>query len=414
MLAGLACGTSLIEGLLEGEDVLATAAAMAAMGVVVERLGEGNWRVDGRGVSGLAEPEKILDMGNAGTGARLLLGILAGHDMTSFMTGDASLCSRPMGRVIKPLSEMGASFTARRNDRLPLSVRGRDDLLPITYHSPVASAQVKSAILLAGLHAMGRTTVIEPAATRDHTERMLTAMGAKISRSPQTDGSVVVTLEGQPELAPQKFTVPGDPSSAAFPIAAAAAMPGAELWAEGVSINPLRSGLLLTLKEMGADIRFENERNIAGEPVADIFVRGTTLQAVDVPEDRAPSMIDEYPVLAVAASQADGSTRMRGLSELRVKESDRLSVMAEGLVSCGVSCAIDGDDLIVDGRHGTAKPARIDAQLDHRIAMSFLVLGGIGAESIEVSGSNAIATSFPTFVPLMNGLGAKIERVDQP
>lgn len=411
MLAGLACGVSNIEGLLEGEDVIATAKAMAAMGVDVERLGDGRWQVIGRGVSGLAEPETVLDIGNAGTGARLLMGILAGHDMTSFMTGDASLCARPMARVITPLTEMGASFVARRGERLPLCIRGRNDLLPLTYTSPVASAQVKSAIMLAGLHAMGRTTVIEPQASRDHTERMLSAMGAEIVSEPQADGGLRVSVTGQPELQPQDFSVPGDPSSAAFPIAAAAGRESAEVFVEGVSVNPLRAGFLKTLGEMGADITQEDERTVAGEPVANLVVRGRALAGVDVPPERAPSMIDEYPVLAVLASQAEGVTRMRGLAELRVKESDRLAVMADGLRACGVVCSVDGDDLIVEGRRGTVKNARIDARLDHRIAMSFLVLGGIGSVAIEVSGADAIATSFPTFTSLMNGLGAQIEPV---
>jgi len=411
MLAGLACGVSRIEGLLEGEDVIATAKALAAMGVAIERLGDGRWQVVGRGVSGLSEPDSVLDMGNAGTGARLILGILAGHDMTSFLTGDASLRRRPMGRVIAPLCEMGASFTARQGDRLPLCVRGRDDLLPVTYSSPVASAQVKSAVLLAGLHAMGRTTVIEPQASRDHTERMLAAMGAEIEREELSNGSVRVSVTGQPELSPQDVLVAGDPSSAAFPLAAAAGRPGAEIRIDGVSVNPLRSGLLATLREMGGEIAFADERELAGEPVADLFVRGRELHGVDVPAARAPSMIDEYPVLAVLASQADGVTRMRGLAELRVKESDRLAVMAEGLAACGAVCAIEGDDLIVEGRRGQPSSARIDARLDHRIAMSFLVLGGIGPAPIEVSGAEAIATSFPTFRQVMNGLGARIECV---
>ncbi|MCB2056237.1 MAG: 3-phosphoshikimate 1-carboxyvinyltransferase [Geminicoccaceae bacterium] len=407
MFAGLAAGESRIEGLLEGEDVLATASAMRALGCAVERDASGVWSVHGRGVGGLAEPAQVLDMGNAGTGARLLLGILAGHGFASFVTGDASLRSRPMRRVIEPLAAMGAAFTARSGDRLPLAVRGRDDLLALEHISPVASAQVKSAILLAGLHAAGRTVVTEPLASRDHTERMLRDMGAELTSQTLSDGRVRVTLEGQPELRARRFTVAGDPSSAAFVLVAAALRADPEVVVEGISVNPLRSGLLTTLLEMGARIEVRHEREVAGEPVADIHVRAAPLQGADVPAGRAPSMIDEYPVLAVAAAFARGTTRMRGLGELRVKESDRLQLMAEGLAACGVTVAIDGDDLIVEGGRRTVA-ATVDAHLDHRIAMSFLVLGGLGDAPVRVGGAEAIRTSFPAFVDVMNGLGATI------
>lgn len=410
MLAGLAVGESRIEGLLEGEDVLATGRALSSMGVEVNRLGDGHWQVFGRGVGGLSEPEAVIDMGNAGTGARLMLGILAGHDMTAFMTGDASLCRRPMERVIEPLEQMGASFTSRHGNRLPLVVRGRNNLLPINYTSPVASAQIKSAILLAGLHAMGQTTVIEPAASRDHSERMLRAMGAVVVSEPGLDGQVRVTVDGQPELVPQTFEVPGDPSSAAFPMAAAACLPGSELLIRNVSVNPHRTGLMVTLREMGASIIETNAREVAGEPVADLLIEGRSLIGIEVPPERAPSMIDEYPVLSVIAANVRGRTLMRGLGELRVKESDRLSVMAAGLAACGIACGVDGDDLHVDGGLSTMRRALIDAELDHRIAMSFLVLGMIGKAAIDVAGAEAIETSFPTFTGLMNSLGANVGR----
>ena len=408
MLAAMAVGESRIEGLLEGEDVLATAGALRAMGVEVERLGVGSWRVWGVGVGGLAEPADVLDMGNAGTGARLLMGLLAGHGFTSFLSGDASLRSRPMRRVIEPLGRMGATFLSRSGGRLPLALTGRTDLLPIVYESPVASAQVKSAVMLAGLHAPGATTVIEREASRDHSERMLSAMGAEVEVEILPTGGRRVTIKGQPELSPQSFVVPGDPSSAGFPTVAAACAPGSQVRLDGVCLNPLRTGLYTTLREMRADIALANERSVGGEPVGDLVVRGGPLRGVDVPPERAPTMIDEYPILAVAAAVADGTTVMRGLSELRVKESDRLATMAEGLAACGVKVEVEGDDLIV---HGGVRPAggrTIDAKLDHRIAMSFLVLGGLAAAPVAVEGAEAIETSFPEFVGLMNRLGARL------
>ncbi len=410
MLAGLAVGESRIEGLLEGADVMATADAMRQLGVGLERLGPGSWRALGCGVAGLAEPESVLDLGNAGTGVRLLMGILAGHGFTSFLSGDASLRRRPMRRIAEPLQAMGAEVLARSGGRLPLALTGRVDLVPITWRSPVASAQIKSAVLLAGLHAPGRTTVIEPLASRDHSERMLRAMGAKVESGASAEGWVV-EIDGEPELAPQAFEVPADPSSAAFPLVAALVAGDSALTLRGISVNPLRTGLLTTLREMGADLTLANEREAAGEPVADLLVQGGALEAVDVPAERAPSMIDEYPILAVAAAFARGTTRMRGLGELRVKESDRLALMAGGLEACGIEVAIEGDDLLVTGPVGATGAATIDAHHDHRIAMSFLVLGGLGAAPITVQGAETILTSFPGFADLMNGLGASIEEV---
>ena len=412
MLAGLAVGESRIEGLLEGADVLATAAAMRQLGVTLERLGPGSWRAFGCGVAGLAEPENVLDLGNAGTGVRLLMGILAGHGFTSFLSGDASLRRRPMRRIAEPLEAMGAEILCRSGGRLPLALTGRVDLVPITWRSPVASAQIKSAVLFAGLHAPGRTTLIEPLASRDHSERMLAAMGAKIASSATAEGWAV-EIEGEPELTPQAFVVPADPSSAAFPLVAALVAGDSAVTIRGISANPLRTGLLTTLREMGADLTLADERQAAGEPVADLVVRGSALRAVDVPAERAPSMIDEYPILAVAAAFARGTTRMRGLGELRVKESDRLALMAEGLAACGVEVGVEGDDLLVTGPVGATRPAMIDAQHDHRIAMSFLVLGGLGNAPITVAGAETILTSFPGFADLMNGLGAAIEEVAQ-
>ena len=413
MLAGMAVGESRVEGLLEGEDVLATAQALRAMGVELERVGDGSWRVWGVGVGGLAEPAQVLDMGNAGTGARLLMGLLAGHGFTSFLSGDASLCSRPMRRVMEPLGRMGASFVARSGGRLPLALTGRTDLLPIVYESPVASAQVKSAVLLAGLHAPGATSVVEQLASRDHSERMLAAMGAEVTVEAIPGGGRRVTIAGQPELRPQSFVVPGDPSSAGFPTVAAAAAAGSQVRLRGVGLNPLRTGLYATLREMGADLGGEDERVAGGEPVGDLVIRGGELAGVEVPAERAPSMIDEYPILAVAAAFARGATTMRGLSELRVKESDRLGTMAAGLAACGVKVTVEGDDLIVEGGGRPAGGAAIDAKLDHRIAMSFLVLGGLATAPVTVAGAEAIETSFPGFADLMNGLGAAIGPVPE-
>jgi 3-phosphoshikimate 1-carboxyvinyltransferase len=412
MFAALADGISRITGLLEGEDVLATASALRRMGVRVERSEQGEWQVDGQGREALREPDDVLDLGNAGTGCRLLLGILAGCPFTSVLTGDASLRSRPMARVVEPLSRMGASFASRSRARLPLAVTGRAPLRPIDWRSPVASAQVKSAILLAGLAADGLTSVDEPLASRDHSERMLSGMGVQVTSERRADGSLRVAISGGQSVRPSSFKVPGDPSSAAFPVVAAAMAPGSNVRLTGTGMNPLRTGLLTTLREMGASIEVENEREQGGEPVADLVIKGARLEGAEVPPERAPSMIDEYPILAVAAACASGRTVMRGLAELRVKESDRLAAIADGLRACGVSLEVEGDTLVVNG---TARPhggAIIDAHLDHRIAMSFLVLGGLAREPVGVDGAEAIETSFPGFVELMNGLGTAISKAE--
>jgi len=407
MFGALAVGHTEITGLLEGEDVLATAAALRAMGAGIERGTDGRWRVDGVGVGGLAEPDDVLDLGNSGTSARLLLGILATHPFTAFVTGDASLRSRPMRRVIAPLSRFGARFLSREGGRLPLAVTGAESPVPQIYRLPVPSAQVKSAVLLAGLNTPGETSVIEPQPTRDHTERMLGHFGAQLRVDSEPDGARRITLVGYPELIAAPILVPGDPSSAAFPLVAALLVPGSEVMIENVGINPSRTGLLTSLREMGADIACENERTAGGEPVADLRVRAGALTGVEIPPDRAPSMIDEYPILAVAAACARGRTVMRGLAELRVKESDRLAGIAEGLQRCGVKSTIQGDDLVVEGDDGPPKGgALIATRLDHRIAMAFLVLGLAAREPVRIDDARPIATSFPDFVPLMTRLGA--------
>jgi 3-phosphoshikimate 1-carboxyvinyltransferase len=408
MFGALAVGRTEITGLLEGEDVLATAAALRAMGAGIERHADGAWSVDGAGLGGLGEPGDVLDLGNSGTAARLLLGILATHPFTSFVTGDASLRSRPMRRVTDPLSRFGARFVARDGGLLPLAVTGAQDPVPIEYRLPVPSAQLKSAVLLAGLNTPGRTTVIEPQPSRDHTERMLGHFGAHIDIEPEPSGGRRVTVEGQPELVAAPIVVPGDPSSAAFPLVAGLIVPGSDVTIENVGLNPSRTGLLECLAEMGADIEFENRREAGGEPVADLRVRASdALHGADIPGSRAPSMIDEYPVLAMAAACARGRTIMRGLAELRVKESDRLAGIAAGLAACGVAVTVDGDDLIVDGGGGPpAGGALIHTRLDHRIAMAFLVFGLATREPVRIDDSRPIATSFPDFVPLMRRLGA--------
>ena len=408
MLGALAIGRTEITGLLEGEDVLATAAALNALGASVTRRGDGRWSVDGIGVGGLAEPQDLLDLGNSGTAARLLLGVLATHPITAFVTGDASLRRRPMGRVVEPLSRFGARFVSREGGRLPLAVSGAADPIPIVYRLPVPSAQVKSAVLLAGLNTPGATTVIERQPTRDHTERMLRHFGAAVSTEPE-EGGLRVTVEGFPEMTAAPIIVPGDPSSAAFPLVAALIVPGSDVTVEGVGINPLRTGLLECLCEMGADIALLNRREEGGEPVADIRARAGTLAGVEIPAERAPRMIDEYPILAVAAACARGRTVMRGLAELRVKESDRLAAIAAGLADCGVRVVVDGDDLIIEGDGGPpAAGALIETQLDHRIAMAFLVLGLAAKEPVRIDDAAPIATSFPGFIAMMNRLGAAI------
>jgi 3-phosphoshikimate 1-carboxyvinyltransferase len=410
MLGALAVGETRIQGLLEGEDVLCTAAAMRALGAEVTRTGEGTWSVRGRGIGGLAEPDGVLDVGNSGTAARLITGIIAGHPIFAVITGDASLRRRPMKRVTDPLVQCGAAFWCRDGGRLPLAIRGARDPMPLDYTLPVASAQVKSAVLLAGLSAPGITRVVEPHATRDHTETMLRGFGAAVEVDHCNDGGREIRLTGQPELTGRPVTVPADPSSAAFPAIAALIVPGSSVTLEGVGMNPLRAGLYTTLREMGADLEITGERTEAGEPVADLTVSSSPLRGVDVPAERAPSMIDEFPALAVAAACASGTTRMRGLAELRVKESDRLAAIAAGLAACGAQVEIAGDDLLV---HGEGRPPRggatVATHMDHRIAMAFLVLGQATAEPVTVDDGRFIDTSFPGFADLMRGLGATIE-----
>jgi 3-phosphoshikimate 1-carboxyvinyltransferase len=408
MLGALAVGRTEIHGLLEGEDVLMTAGAMRALGAHAERRSDGSWRVEGRGIGGLAEPVEVLDLGNAGTGARLLMGLLASHPITAFLTGDRSLRSRPMARVAGPLTQMGARIVSRQGCRLPLAITGAKEPLPITYKLPVASAQVKSAVLLAGLNTPGETTVIEPEPTRDHTELMLRHFGVtvRVEATPEGRRSTVV---GQPEIAGRQIRVPADPSSAAFPIVAAALLPGSDVSLTHLGINPHRIGLIETLRDMGADITLDNRREEAGEPVADVRVRGGPLRGVEVPASRAPSMIDEYPILSVAAALANGRTVMRGLGELRVKESDRLAAVANGLRSCGVEVEDGPEHLVVLGATGRPRGgAEIAANLDHRIAMAFLVMGMVAEKPVSVDDGSPIETSFPGFVELMNGLGARI------
>jgi 3-phosphoshikimate 1-carboxyvinyltransferase len=407
MLGALAVGRTEITGLLESEDVLATAAALRALGAAIGRGEDGRWLVDGVGLGGLAEPDDVLDLGNSGTSARLLLGILATHPLTAFVTGDASLRRRPMGRVIEPLSRFGACFLSREGGRLPLALTGTTNPVPIVYRLPVPSAQVKTAVLFAGLNTPGATSVIETQPSRDHTERMLGHFGARVTIEPEPGGGRRVTVAGHPELVAAPITVPGDPSSAAFPLVAALIVPGSLVTIANVGLNPSRTGLLSSLREMGADIALVNERSEGGEPVADLRVRAGRLTGADIPPGRAPSMIDEYPVLAVAASCAEGRTVMRGLAELRVKESDRLAGIAEGLARCGVKVAVEGDNLIVEGNGGPPKGgALIETQLDHRMAMAFLVLGLAARDPVQIDDARPIATSFPDFLPLMTRLGA--------
>ncbi len=409
LIGALAIGETTVEGLLEGEDVLRTAEAMRALGATVTRDGDGTWRVQGVGLGGLREPSAVLDMGNSGTAARLLLGVLASHPMTAFMTGDASLCRRPMARVQGPLEQMGARMVTRAGGRMPLAIVGASEPMPIAYRLPVASAQVKSAVLLAGLNTPGRTTAIETEPTRDHTERMLRHFGATVDVVEQPDGALAVTVTGQPELIGRAVSVPADISSAAFPIVAALLAPGSAILLRDVGVNPRRTGLLDSLREMGAAIELRNPREVAGEPVADLHVEAGSLRGIEVPASRAPSMIDEYPVLAVAAAFASGKTVMRGLGELRVKESDRLAAMARGLAACGVSVEEGQDSLVVHGTGGAVPGGgRIVTDLDHRIAMSFLVLGCASAKPVSVDDASPIDTSFPGFTALMNGLGADI------
>ena len=411
MLGALAIGETVVHGLLEGEDVHRTATAMRAMGASVERDDQGVWRIRGCGVGGLREPADVLDMGNAGTGARLLMGVVGSHPFTTFMTGDASLRSRPMERIAAPLRQIGAQIVTRAGGRLPLAVVGTKNPMPITYTLPMPSAQVKSAILLAGLNAPGVTTVIEPERTRDHTELMLRHFGAEVETTLDGAGGARIALTGQPELIGSTVIVPGDPSSAAFPMVAALLCAGSEIELPNVGLNPLRTGLLATLMEMGADITRKDERTEAGETVADLVVRAGVLKGVEVPPERAPTMIDEYPVLAMAAACAEGTTIMHGVRELRVKESDRLDAVAQGLRACGVSVEETEDTLTVHGMGGAIPGGgAVATRLDHRIAMSFLMLGLAAKAPVTIDDAGPIDTSFPGFIDLMNGLGANIRQ----
>ncbi|MCU0832606.1 MAG: 3-phosphoshikimate 1-carboxyvinyltransferase [Rhizobiaceae bacterium] len=410
MFGGLASGETRITGLLEGEDVINTGRAMAAMGATIARKGD-EWIVQGTGNGCLLEPQAPLDFGNAGTGCRLTMGLAGVYAMRSTFIGDASLTKRPMGRVLDPLRQMGVQVESQPGDRLPVTLTGPRTAAPITYRLPMASAQVKSAVLLAGLNTPGITTVIEPVATRDHTEKMLTGFGAKLDVTIDTDGARRISIEGQGDLRGQIIAVPGDPSSAAFPLVAALIVPGSDIIIENVLMNDTRTGLITTLIEMGGDITLINRRNAGGEDVADLHVKASELTGVEVPAARAPSMIDEYPALAVAASFAKGETRMTGLDELRVKESDRLAAVARGLEANGVDCTEGHDWLTVRGRPDGKGigGGTVATHLDHRIAMSFLVMGLAAENPVTVDDATMIATSFPEFMGLMAALGAVIE-----
>lgn len=409
MLGALAVGQTRVSGLLEGEDVLATAAALRAMGATIERTAPGQWQIDGVGVGGLLEPASVLDMGNSGTSTRLLMGLVASHPITATFTGDASLIKRPMGRVIEPLALMGARIAARDGGRLPLTITGLCPAVPLTYTLPVASAQVKSAILLAGLNTPGETVVIEHEPTRDHSERMLAGFGVNIQVEETPQGRVIA-LRGEAELNPQSIIVPGDPSSAAFPLVAAAIVPGSACVITNVGINPTRAGLITVLKRMGADIRLEQPRTVGGEPVADLHIRHAPLTGIETEPEIAASMIDEYPILMIAAACANGRTLMRGVAELRVKESDRIAAMAAGLAANGVAVESGPDWVAVTGTGGdpVAGGGTVAAELDHRIAMSFAVLGLHARAPVIIDDASPIATSFPSFTRLMADLGAQL------
>ncbi|RUX07864.1 3-phosphoshikimate 1-carboxyvinyltransferase [bacterium M00.F.Ca.ET.141.01.1.1] len=416
MFGGLASGETRITGLLEGEDVMRTGAAMKAMGAHIEKHGA-EWVIRGTGNGALLQPEGPLDFGNAGTGSRLTMGLVGTYDMETTFIGDASLSGRPMGRVLEPLRQMGVQvLKATPGDRMPITLHGPKHAAPITYRVPMASAQVKSAVLLAGLNTPGITTVIEPVMTRDHTEKMLKGFGANLSVETDERGVRHIFIEGQGKLTGQTIAVPGDPSSAGFPLVAALIVPGSDITIENVLMNPTRTGLLLTLQEMGGQIDILNRRNAGGEDVADLRVRYSELKGVTVPPERAPSMIDEYPVLAVAASFAEGETLMQGLEELRVKESDRLSAVANGLKLNGVDCTEGEASLAVRGKpggkglggHPNGLDTTVQTHLDHRIAMSFLVMGLATEKPVTIDDQAMIATSFPEFMGLMKGLGAEI------
>ncbi|MDM8167526.1 3-phosphoshikimate 1-carboxyvinyltransferase [Roseovarius sp.] len=412
ILGALAVGETTITGLLEGEDVLDTAKAMRAMGAEITRDDDGTWHVHGVGTGGFAEPDQVIDCGNSGTGVRLIMGAMATSPITATFTGDASLNKRPMARVTDPLALFGAQAVGRSGGRLPMTIVGARDPLPVRYEVPVPSAQVKSAVLLAGLNAPGETVVIEREATRDHSERMLAGFGATIATEVTNEGRII-TLQGQPELKPQTIAVPRDPSSAAFPVCAALITEGSDILVPNIGLNPTRAGLFTTLREMGADLTYENQREEGGEPVADLRARfSPNLKGISVPPDRAASMIDEYPVLSVVAAFAEGKTEMRGVKELRVKESDRIDAMATGLRACGVTVDEGEDWWTVTGLgHGNVPGgATCETHLDHRIAMSFLILGLATRKPVSIDDGAPIATSFPVFEPLMTTLGATIRR----
>jgi 3-phosphoshikimate 1-carboxyvinyltransferase len=408
ILGALAEGRTEITGLLESGDILCTAHALQNLGANIEKSG-GIWTVIGSGLGGLLAPESSLDFGNSGTGARLMMGVVAGHPVRAVFTGDASLQKRPMGRVLDPLKSMGLAVEEEGKSSLPLTLIGSSELVPIAYRLPVPSAQVKSAILLAGLLAPGTTSVIETEKTRDHTEKMIAYFGAEVFSTPMEDGATQISVNGQRSLRGKPVTVPGDPSSAAFLAAAALLCPGSNVLIQNMLVNPTRTGFYETLAEMGADIAFENERELNGERVADLRVKASQLRGVHVPAGRAPTMIDEYPCLAVLAAFADGETVMDGLAELRVKESDRLAVMVAGLIACGAGADARGDTLSVRGSPKVRGGAVVATHMDHRIAMAFLVLGLAAEKPVIVDDASMIATSFPEFESLMQGLGASIE-----
>lgn len=412
ILGALAVGETRIEGLLEGQDVLDTAKAMQAFGAVVSKDADGVWHVHGVGTGGFAEPEAVIDCGNSGTGVRLIMGAMATTPITATFTGDASLRSRPMGRITDPIAQFGAASYGRKGGRLPMTIVGAADPVPVRYATPMASAQVKSAVLLAGLNAPGQTVVIEKTATRDHTERMLRGFGAEVVTEVTADGHVI-TLTGQPELRPQSIIVPRDPSSAAFPVCAALITEGSDVLAPNIGLNPTRAGLFQTLIEMGANLTLENEREEGGEPVADLRARySPDMRGIDVPPERAASMIDEFPILSVVAAHASGTTRMLGVHELRVKESDRIDAMARGLEANGVSVSETEDTMSVssNGPGSVVGGGKVAARLDHRIAMSFACLGMSAREPVHIDDAGPIATSFPIFEDLMTSLGARLER----
>jgi len=413
ILGALAVGETKITGLLEGEDVLDTAKAMRAFGAEVIDHGGGKWSVHGVGVGGFAEPKQVIDCGNSGTGVRLIMGAMATTPITATFTGDASLNKRPMARVTDPIRALGAQAYGRAGGRLPMTIVGAAEPVPLRYTVPMPSAQVKSAVLLAGLNAPGDTVVIEKEATRDHTERMLSGFGATITTEETNEGRVI-TLAGQPELQPQVIVVPRDPSSAAFPVCAALIAEGSDVVVPNIGLNPTRAGLFTTLREMGADLSYENPREEGGEPVADLRARySPAMQGIEVPPERAASMIDEYPVLSVVAAFAKGATVMRGVKELRVKESDRIEAMASGLRANGIEVEDGPDWWIVHGKGIGQVPggSRCDTHLDHRIAMSFLILGMASQAPVSIDDGGPIATSFPIFETLMATLGTKITRL---